>query len=145
MNISGWRSACREGPQGFVMDRLREFLEDTRQNERAAGNFLGLLNVVIGRRICQADGEVVSAGVTWRELAALLKKVRWPKEAVRELGLEPASLPPRDRVRYWYSAIAQANVASAAASKAGNQFAKQLEAGGYQVGPPPGEGGEDRG
>lgn len=121
------------------MDRLREFLEDMKLHERASSNFLGLLNAVIGRRICLADGGLVSAGVSWRELAALLKRVRWPKEAVRELGLEPASLPPRDRVRYWYSAIAQADVASPVATKAGTQFAKQLEAIGYQVGPPPGE------
>ena len=29
---------------------------------------------------------------TWRELAALLKKVRWDKEAVERLGLEPLRL-----------------------------------------------------
>jgi Fe-S oxidoreductase len=120
------------------MDRLREFLEDVRQHNRAQGNFLGLLNVVIGRRISLPDGTPVSTGVTWRELAALLKKIRWEKEAVRELGLKPAELPPRDRQRYWYSAIAQARVASPEATEAGNRFAKELEAAGYQVGPPPG-------
>ncbi|HXG08642.1 MAG TPA: hypothetical protein VNK04_02540 [Gemmataceae bacterium] len=122
------------------MDRLREFLEDIKQNDRARGNFLGLLNVVIGRRICLPDGTLVSNGVTWRELAALLKKLRWDKEVVRELGLDPAALPPRDRQRYWYSAIAQAQVDSPKATAAGNRLAAELKAIGYQIGPPPGAG-----
>jgi hypothetical protein len=120
------------------MDRLREYLEDVKQHGHAQGNFLGLLHVTIGRRIALADGTLVSAGCTWRELAALLKKVRWEREAVVELGLDPASLPPRDRQRYWYSAIAQAHVDSPKATQAGNDFAKKLEAAGYQVGPAPG-------
>jgi hypothetical protein len=120
------------------MDRLREFLEDVRRSGLAQGNFLGLLNVVIGRRISLPDGTLVSTGVTWRELAAMLKKLRWEREAVAELGLDPDRLPPRDRERYWFSAIAQAQVASDKATAAGNQFAKELAAAGYQVGPPPG-------
>jgi hypothetical protein len=124
--------------QGLGMDGLREFLEETKQSGRAQGNFLGLLNVVIGRRISLPDGTLISAGVTWRELSVLLKKIRWEREAVAELGLNPDELPPRDRQRYWYSAITQAQVASDKATEAGNRFAKELEAAGYQVGPPPG-------
>lgn len=120
------------------MDRLRELLEEVRRGGHAQGNFLGLLNVVIGRRICLPDGTLISAGVTWRELSVLLKKIRWEREAVAELGLNPDDLPPRDRQRYWYSAITQAQVASDKATEAGNRFAKELEAAGYQVGPPPG-------
>jgi hypothetical protein len=119
------------------MDRLRQFLESVRDNREAEGNFLGLLNVVIGRRISLADGTPVSAACSWRELAALLKKIRWPREAVCELGLTPSQLPPRDRQRYWYSAIAQASVDSAAAAQAGNTLAAKLGALGYQVGPQP--------
>jgi len=140
VNTRGRRSAGRDGlqVQGNRMDRLREFLEDVKQHEHARGNFRGLLHVAIGRRIFLADGTLVSAGRTWRELAVLLKKVRWSKEAVRELGLEPAALPPRDRERFWYSAITQAHVDSPEATEAGNQLAKKLEAAGYQIGPPPG-------
>jgi hypothetical protein len=79
------------------MDRLRQFLEAVRKQGTATGHFRGLLHLLIGRRISLPEGEVVSGGMTWRELAGLLKKVRWDREAVQELGLDPAALPPRDR------------------------------------------------
>ena len=119
------------------MDWLREFLDDLKQRGIAQGNLLGLLNVLIGRRIEKADGTVVSNGITWRELAGFLKKVRWDREAVRELGLDPDQLPPRDRERFWYSVIAQARVDSAAAGQAGDRMAETLRAAGYAVGPGP--------
>lgn len=119
------------------MDRLREFLDEQKKHPSAAGNFLGLLNVLIGRRITAADGTPVSAGITWRALAALLKQVRWEKEAVRDLGLDPAALPPRDRLKYWYTAIAQAGVDSNKATHAGDKLAQKLTALGYTVGPAP--------
>jgi hypothetical protein len=128
--------------QGLVtteagMDRLSQVLESVRRMDERAPNLLGLLHVLIGRRITTPGGEVVSAGLTWREAAALLKRVRWDKDAVRQLGLEPKLLPPRDRARFWYSAIARAQVDSAAARRAGNQLAKQLHQAGYQVSPDP--------
>ena len=55
-----------------------------------------------------AGRELVSAGVTWRELAALLKALRFEKELVAEIGADPEELSPRDRQRFWYSAIALA-------------------------------------
>jgi hypothetical protein len=119
------------------MDRLREFLETVKQRGQARGKFRGLLHVLIGRRITHADGTPVSAGLTWREAAALLKRVRWDREAVRELGLDPAALPPRNRQRYWYSAIAQAHVDSEAAVRAGDRLAEALGPAGYQVSPAP--------
>lgn len=123
------------------MDRVRHFLDDVKQKGLAQGNFLGLLNVLIGRRIDQEDGTPISAGVTYRELAALLKRVRWEREAAAELGADPASLPPRDRERYWYQAIAQARVDSPRATAAGNKMAARLRAAGYGVGPAPGASG----
>ena len=120
------------------MEQLREFLEAVRRAGAAAGHLRGLLHVLIGRRICRADGSEVSAGLTWRELAALLKQLRWDPDAVKELGLDPAALPPRDRQRYWYTAIAQARVDSAQAAQAGDQFAERLRQAGYVVGPAPG-------
>lgn len=112
---------------------MREFLDDLKQKGYAQGNFLGLLNVLIGRRIEKADGTVISQGLTWRELASWLKKVRWDKDAVRELGLDPDKLPPRDRERYWYSAIAQAHVDSPQAKAAGDKLAAVLTQAGYVV------------
>ena len=76
------------------MGGLYEFLADLKQRGQAAGQFLGLLNILIGRRLQKEDGSPISSGVTWRELSVLLKKVRWEKEAVRDLGIDPAGLPP---------------------------------------------------
>jgi hypothetical protein len=120
------------------MERLRELLELLRKRGTARGNFLGLLHVLIGRRITTEDGTVVSAGVTWRELASLLKRARWEPEVVREVGLDPANLPVRDRQRYWYTAIAQSGVDKPEAATRGDRLATALRALGYVVSPAPG-------
>ena len=120
------------------MDVLREFLDDLKRHRHARGNFLGMLNVLIGREIKAAAGTIISSGLTWRMLAELLKNVRWDPEAARELGLDPAGLPPRDRQRYWYLTIAQAHVDSERATEAGNRFAESLRSAGYEVSPGPG-------
>jgi hypothetical protein len=119
------------------MDRLRDFLDELKKRAVAKGNFLGLLNVLIGRNLAMPDGSPLSSGITWRELAALLKRVRWDKAAVRDLGLDPAQLPPRDRVKYWYTAIARAGVDSDRAMAAGDDLAQRLASRGYAVGPAP--------
>src|ERR671933_500877 len=119
------------------MDRLREFLDAVRKQGVAQGHFRGLLHILVGRRVSQADGTPVSGGMTWRELAAVLKRVRWDREAVRELNLDPADLPPRDRQRFWYAAIAQAGLDSDAARAEGDRLIEPLGALGYVVGPAP--------
>jgi len=119
------------------MAAVLDFLQDLKQTGKAAGNFAGLLHVLIGRRVQKSDGTAVSSGVTWRELAVLLKKVRWDKAAVRELGLDPAKLPPRDRLRFWYAAIAHAQVDSDAALQSGDRLARTLAAAGYLIGTAP--------
>jgi hypothetical protein len=120
------------------MDGLHEFLEELRRRGfPRQGHFLGFLHVMIGRRIETADGCVISTGLTWRELARLLKRLRWDPESVRELGLDPLALPPRDRERYWYSAIAQARVDSEKARQAGNRFGESLRSAGYVLGAAP--------
>src|SRR5207249_2471895 len=119
-------------------DVLREFLDDIKRRRYARGNFLGMLNVLIGRNIEATDGETISSGLTWRVLAEALKNARWDPEAVRELALDPAALPPRDRQRYWYQAISQARVDSEQATEAGNRFAETLRSAGYEVSPEPG-------
>ncbi len=119
------------------MEGAREILEAIRHSELAAGRFRGLLHIVIGRKITRADGSVVSAGLTWRELAQLLKQVRWDRDYVRELGLDPQELPARDRQRFWYATITAAGVDSAQARADAEALIPQLTALGFQVGPPP--------
>jgi hypothetical protein len=120
------------------MDALGEFLDSLKGQGLAQGNLLGLLHILIGRRIARADGTLISNGVTWRTLAAALKRVRWDREAVRDLGLDPAELPPRDRERYWYAAIARSGVDSDRAAAAGDRLAKEVRSKGINIGPPPG-------
>jgi hypothetical protein len=119
------------------MDQLREFLEAVRKQKAAKGRLRGLLHLLIGRRLTLPDGAVVSAGMTWRNLAALLKRLRWDREEVRELGLDPADLPPRDREKFWYQAIARAGVQTPEASADADALAEPLRALGYEVGPAP--------
>jgi hypothetical protein len=116
------------------MDRVYPLLEDIKRQGIARGNFLGLLNFLIGRRIQLVDGTLVSSGLTWRQLAAAFKHVRWDVEAVRELGLDPDRLPPRDREQFWYYAINRARVDSKEAKEAGDRLAEILKAAGYIVG-----------
>ncbi len=120
------------------MDGLKELLELLHQNERTKGHFLGLLHILIGRTISRSDGTVLSKGITWRDVATLLRTVRWDPEAVREVGVNPDSLPPRDRQRYWFQTIAQADVGSPAASQAADRLAPILEKAGYKISPPTG-------
>ncbi|WP_020469211.1 hypothetical protein [Zavarzinella formosa] len=120
------------------MERLTEFLESLRHHQLVRGQFRAILHVVIGRTITLNDGTVVSSGVTWRELAKLLQTIRWDKELVRELGLNPDDLPPRDRQRFWYIAISTAKVMSLDARNLGDQFARLVVPIGYLIGPAPG-------
>jgi hypothetical protein len=119
------------------MDALAAFFDDLKTRGVTQGNLLGFFNVLIGRRITAPDGTVLTRGLTWRELSVWLKKVRWAPEAVREIGLDPDDLPPRDRQRYWYSAITLARVDSRPALEAGERFAEALRGLGYDVGPGP--------
>src|SRR5205823_14041565 len=88
------------------MDGTRELLEAIRDNGLASGRFRGVLHIAIGRKLTRPDGAVVSTGVTWRELAALLKLLRFDKELVPELCADPDALAPRDRQRFWYACAA---------------------------------------
>jgi hypothetical protein len=119
------------------MDGIREFLSAARDNGLAAGHFLGLLHIAIGRKITRPDGSVVSMGFTWRVVAQELKNLRFDQELVREFGTDPETLVARDRERFWYSAIATAHVDSNEAATAGDQLTPKLKNIGYIVGPAP--------
>lgn len=114
------------------MDALRDFLKEIEPHLQ--GNFLGLLHLLIGRRIKKADGTTLSSGLTWREVAAILKKVHWNTDYVRELGLDPDKLAPRDRQRFWYTAIMQAGIDSPKATQAGEKMGEVLRKQNYVVG-----------
>jgi hypothetical protein len=115
------------------MDALRNFLEDVKRQHFAQGNFLGLLYLLIGRKVFRADGTVISNGLTWRELSNWLKKLRWDTNQLKELGLNPDDIPSRDRQRYWYTVISRAGVDTEAARQAGDKLALELKKHGYKV------------
>src|SRR5258708_8405439 len=119
------------------MEGARECLEQLRQHQLVKGYMRGLLHALIGRKLSRADGTVLSSGLTWRQLAELLKVIRWDRELVRELGLDPDQLPPRDRQRFWYVAITAAQVDSPDASAAADRLARKTSAIGYAIGAAP--------
>jgi len=120
------------------MEGLREFLERVRQQHLVRGNLRALFHVCIGRKITKADGTLLSNGVTWRELSDLLRTIRWDKELVREIGLNPDNLPPRDRLRYWYAAILAAQITTSEARALGDEYARRVAPLGFVIGPAPG-------
>lgn len=120
------------------MDGVLAFLTELQKHGLPGDNLLGLLHVLIGRRLTRTDGTLVSTGLTWRDVASALKRVRFNPQSVSHLGLNPDDLPPRDRQRFWYSAIAQVRVDSATAVEAGDRLAVLVQPFGYLVGPAPG-------
>lgn|GEM_PF-825859 len=126
------------------MDGISEFLQLIQRHGLAAGRLRGVFHLAIGRRIETQDGRVIVNGVTWRDLAAALKHARFDKELVRELGLDPDTLAPRDRLRMWYLAIAHAQVDGPRARAEADSLAKDLERLNIRVGPAPGSGASRR-
>ncbi len=119
------------------MDGIRELLSAARDAGLVTGHFRGLLHIAIGRKITRPDGSTVSAGVTWRALAAELKTLRFDTELVREFHTAPETLAARDRERFWYSAIALAKVDSPEAVVEADKLAPKLKPLGFVVGAAP--------
>lgn len=113
-----------------AMTDLFALVRDQRLHDEA---FAGFLHVLVGRSIVSPKGRTLSSGMTFRDVALWLKKVRWDPESVRELGLDPAKLPLRDRQRYWFAALCQTQLDGAAALRAGDVVADRLRAAGYTV------------
>ncbi len=120
------------------MEGIRDLLEAARTNGLVAGRFRGLLHIAIGRSVTKPDGTKLSAGLTWREIANLLKTLRFDPELGRELGADPDTLSPRDRERFWYSVIALARVDGAEAVAEAEKLVAPLKDLGYVIAPPPG-------
>jgi len=133
INPPAYRPADPTSDRSVGMEGIRRLLDTARDEGLAAGRFRGLLHIAIGRTVSDAAGEVLSRGLTWREAATLLKELRFDRELVREFGAEPDALAPRDRERFWYSAIAQARVDSAEASAQADQLAPLLRPHGFVV------------
>lgn len=120
------------------MDGIRDLLEAARTHGLVAGRFRGLLHIAIGRTVTKPDGTRLSAGLTWREVAALLKALRFDPELGREVGADPDTLSPRDRERYWYAVIALARVDGAEALAEAEKLVAPLKDLGYTIAPAPG-------
>jgi len=116
------------------MDLLSEFLELMIERNMVAGRLRALFHVVIGRTIHDSQGRLICAGTTWRTLADILKDLRYDVELVRELGLDPDTLSPRDRKRFWYSAIAGAKPDSAQARLEAAPYIFELQKLGFKIG-----------
>jgi len=109
------------------MDGVRSVLGILRDQNLASGRLRGVFHLLIGRSLAAADGTILSTGLTWRQLATELKDARFDKNLVRELGADPDTLAPRDRERYWYAAIALADVGGAEAAQQADQILKSLK------------------
>ena len=120
------------------MDGIRDLLEAARTNGLVAGRFRGLLHIAIGRTITKPDGTKLATGLTWRDVAVLLKTLRFDPELGRELGADPDTLSPRDRERYWFAVIGLARVDSPEALAEAEKLVAPLRELGYIVGSPPG-------
>jgi hypothetical protein len=119
------------------MEGIRDLLEAARTIGLVAGRFRGLLHIAIGRTVTKPDGTKLSAGLTWRDVAALLKALRFDPELGRELGADPDTLSPRDRERYWFAVIGLAHVDGAEALAEAEQLVAPLKDLGYVVVLPP--------
>jgi hypothetical protein len=119
------------------MEGLRKFLSALRDHNLISGRLRGVLHVAIGRRISKADGTVISTGVTWRELATILKELRFDRAWAREFLDNPDAVAPRDRERFWYAAIGQAQVDSAEAVAQAEKLTSLVKPLGFVIGPSP--------
>jgi hypothetical protein len=115
------------------MEGIRDLLETARTHGLIAGRFRGLLHIAIGRTVTKPDGIKLSSGLTWREVAALLKNLRFDPELGREVGADPDTLSPRDRERYWYAVIAMARVDSSEAMMEAETLIAPLKEHGFVV------------
>jgi hypothetical protein len=119
------------------MDGLRSFLESLRDHNLIEGRLRGVLHAAIGRRITKADGTVVSKGATWREVAALLKDLKFDRNWVREYAENPDAIAPKDREKFWYTAIGLAKVDSPEAVAQAEKLVALVKPIGFVIGPSP--------
>jgi len=117
------------------MSGTMTLLELAKANGLAEVHLRGLLHIAIGRTVRSMTGkkDVLSTGLTWRELAELLKACQYDRAWVAALGLDPEALAAKDREKFWYQAISQARVDSAEARIDADRLAALLKPLGYTV------------
>ncbi len=121
------------------MSGTLQFLNVLVEHQLAKGLLRGALHVVIGRTVVRtADSTVLCAGISWRELALLLKKSNFDRNLARDFGADPDTLHPKDREKFWYSVIGMARVDSTAAREEADTLAKLIVPYGLHIEPPGG-------
>ena len=92
-----------------------------------------MLNLLVAYRITDESGQVVSNGLTFRQVSEKLKKSRWNPDDVETLGLKSVELPQRDRLRFWYVALVRAGVGGSKAMMEADTLAKAVKKVGYEA------------
>ena len=115
------------------MDSIDQFLLAVKTKSHHLGRFLGLLNLLVAYRITDESGQVVSNGLTFRQVSEKLKKSRWNPDDVETLGLKSVELPQRDRLRFWYVALVRAGVGGSKAMMEADTLAKAVKKVGYEA------------
>ena len=116
------------------MEALATLLDHIKKQGLATGNVLGFFHVLIGRHMQRGRTAKSSPPACPRaKLYELAQEGPLGHQPGHRAEYEAEELPPKDRQRFWYGAIAKAGVDSAAAAKAGDLFGRKLEALGYQV------------
>ena len=92
-----------------------------------------MLNLLVAYRITDESGQVISNGLTFRQVSEKLKKSRWNPDDVETLGLKSAELPQRDRLRFWYVALVRAGVGCSKAMMEADTLAKAVKKVGYEA------------
>lgn len=107
------------------MDDVATLLEWIRARDAARGRLRGFFHLLVGHTLKHGD-KMISAGMNWRDLSKMLKLFKFDRELVRELGLDPDALPPKDREKYWYLAIAAAEISGDRARAEALELAAEL-------------------
>ena len=115
------------------MDAVDQFLLTVKTKSLHFGRFLGLLNLLVAYRIADESGQIVSNGLTFKQVSEKLKKNRWNPDDVETLGLKSAELPQKDRLRFWYVALVRAGVGGSKASMEADTLAKAVKKIGYEA------------
>jgi beta-phosphoglucomutase-like phosphatase (HAD superfamily) len=116
------------------MDGVVQLLELARQQGWQRTHLRGLWHLAIGRALHDAQGRLLSPGSTWRELANILKQLKYDRDLVLTLGLDPESLLAKDRDKFWYYAIAATKLDTPEARQQADELKAQLAPLGIIVG-----------